>query len=40
VPADFYMPMKLEEAVSGQRINGFRGVLAHMKQVAVKAMSA
>ncbi|MFN8383346.1 MAG: SufE family protein [Anaerolineales bacterium] len=39
VPADFYMPMKLEEAVSGQRINGFRGVLAHMKQVAVKAMS-
>jgi len=40
VPADFYMPMKLEEAVSGQRINGFRGVLAHMKQVAVKAMSS
>jgi cysteine desulfuration protein SufE len=40
VPADFYMPMKLEEAVSGQRINGFRGVLAHIKQVAVKAMSA
>ncbi len=40
VPADFYLPMKLEEAVSGQRINGFRGVLAHMKQVAVKAMSA
>ena len=39
VPADFYLPMKLEEAVSGQRINGFRGVLAHMKQVAVKAMS-
>lgn len=40
VPADFYLPMKLDEAVSGQRINGFRGVLAHMKQVAVKAMSA
>ena len=40
VTSDFYMPMKLEEAVSGQRINGFRGVLAHMKQVAVKAMSA
>ncbi len=39
VPADFYLPMKLDEAVSGQRINGFRGVLAHMKQVAVKAMS-
>lgn len=40
VPAEFYLPMKLEEAVSGQRINGFRGVLAHMKQVAVKAMNA
>ena len=39
VPADFYLPMKLDEAVSGQRINGFRGVLAHMKQVALKAMS-
>lgn len=36
VPADFYLPMKLEEAVSQQRLNGFVGVLAHMKQVAVK----
>ena len=35
VPADFFTPMKLEEAVSGQRLNGFRGVLAHMKQTAV-----
>ncbi len=39
VPADFYTPMNLEEAISGQRLNGFRGVLAHMKQAAVKAMS-
>lgn len=36
VPADFYMPMNLQEAVSQQRINGFIGVLAHMKQTAVK----
>lgn len=38
VPADFYAPMKLEEAISGQRINGFRGVLAHMKHAAVNTM--
>ncbi|NJN79838.1 MAG: SufE family protein [Anaerolineales bacterium] len=37
VPADFYFPMNLQEAISGQRINGFVGVLAHMKQAAVKA---
>ena len=36
VPADFYMPMNLQDAVSQQRLNGFIGVLAHMKQVAVK----
>ncbi len=39
IPADFYAPMNLEEAISGQRLNGFRGVLAHMKQSAVNAMS-
>ena len=39
VPADFYIPMNLQEAVSQQRINGFIGVLAHMKQAAVKASS-
>ncbi len=38
VPADFYAPMNLEEAISSQRLNGFRGVLAHMKQVAVNMM--
>lgn len=36
VPADFYLPMNLQEAVSAQRLNGFVGVLAHMKQAAVK----
>jgi cysteine desulfuration protein SufE len=39
VPSDFFLPMKLEEAVSQQRLNGFMGVLAHMKQSAVKAAS-
>jgi cysteine desulfuration protein SufE len=36
VPADFFLPMKLDEAVSQQRLHGFMGVLAHMKQSAVK----
>ena len=40
VPADFYLPMNLDEAVSQQRLNGFVGVLAHMKQAAVKASSS
>jgi cysteine desulfuration protein SufE len=35
VPADFYLPMNLQEAISQQRISGFHGVLAHMKQAAV-----
>ena len=39
VPADFYLPMKLEEAVSQQRLNGFVNVWAHMKHAAVKASS-
>jgi cysteine desulfuration protein SufE len=36
VPVDFYTPMNLHESVSQQRLNGFIGVLAHMKQAAVK----
>jgi cysteine desulfuration protein SufE len=39
IPADFFAPMKLEEAISSQRLNGFRGVLTHMKQTAVKLMT-
>jgi cysteine desulfuration protein SufE len=38
VSADFFMPMNLQEAISQQRINGFIGVLAHMKQAAVKLL--
>jgi len=36
VPADFFVPMNLQEAVSQQRIHGFTGVLAHMKHEAMK----
>ena len=38
VPADFFTPMNLPEAISQQRINGFISVLAHMKQTAVRLM--
>ncbi|MEP0804570.1 MAG: SufE family protein [Chloroflexota bacterium] len=38
VPADFFLPMNLHEAVSQQRLNGFAGVLAHMKNVARKML--
>jgi len=36
VPGDFYADMNLQEAISYQRLIGFQGILAHMKQVAVK----
>jgi cysteine desulfuration protein SufE len=39
IPADFYAPMNLQEAISFQRLNGFQGVLAHMKQTAVRLMN-
>lgn len=35
VPADFFLPMNLQEAVSQQRLTGFVGVLAHMKHAAL-----
>jgi cysteine desulfuration protein SufE len=38
VPTDFYLPMNLQDAVSAQRLNGFVGVLAHMKHIAVTFM--
>jgi len=38
VPADFYLQMNLQEAISHQRLNGFMGILAHMKQIAVRNM--
>jgi len=38
VPGDFFLPMNLQEAVSQQRLNGFTGVLAHMKHEAVRLL--
>lgn len=38
VPGDFFLPMHLQEAISQQRLNGFMGVLAHMKKEAVKLL--
>jgi cysteine desulfuration protein SufE len=38
VSGDFYVPMNLQEAVSQQRLNGFSGVLAHMKHEAVRLL--
>ena len=40
VPTDFYLPMNLQEAITQQRINGFIGVLAHMKQAALKELQS
>jgi cysteine desulfuration protein SufE len=39
LPADFYSPMNLQEVISYQRLNGFQGVLAHMKQAALKLVN-
>jgi len=40
VPADFFTPMNLQEAITQQRINGFIGVLAHMKQAAARTLES
>jgi cysteine desulfuration protein SufE len=36
VPSNFYIQMNLQEAISTQRLNGFPGMLMHMKQVAAQ----
>ena len=40
VPPNFFTPMKLEEAITHQRINGFMGVLAHMKHAATQSLGS
>lgn len=38
IPADFYLPMNLQESVSQQRMSGFNGVLTHMKHEVVRLL--
>lgn len=38
VPADFYLQMDLQSALTLQRLNGLSGMLAHMKQIATRLM--
>ena len=40
VPSDFYTQMNLQEAISFQRLNGFPGMLLHMKQVATQHLNS
>ena len=36
IPSDFYLQMNLQDVISHQRLNGFMGILAHMKQIAAR----
>jgi cysteine desulfuration protein SufE len=38
VPADFYLQMDLQSVLTLQRLNGLSGMLAHMKQIALRLM--
>jgi cysteine desulfuration protein SufE len=38
VPADFYLKMDLQSVLTLQRLNGLSGMLAHMKQIALRLM--
>lgn len=40
IPGDFFTAMDLDKVLSYQRLNGFSAILAHMKQLTVKEMSA
>jgi cysteine desulfuration protein SufE len=39
IPADFYHEMGLHEVLTHQRLNGLSAILAHVKQLCVKAIS-
>jgi cysteine desulfuration protein SufE len=39
VPGDFYLKMGLQDVLTHQRLNGFFGILAHMKRLAMKELS-
>src|ERR1700690_4335118 len=38
VPAEFFLEMDLQSVLTLQRLNGMSGMLAHMKQIAVRMM--
>jgi cysteine desulfuration protein SufE len=40
VPADFFYAMGLHQVLSHQRLNGISAILAHMKQLALKALAS
>jgi cysteine desulfuration protein SufE len=40
VPGDFFQSMGLHEVLTHQRLNGLSAILAHVKQLAVKALEA
>lgn len=40
VPSDFYLEMGLQQALTGQRMNGMSAILAHMKQIASQHLAA
>lgn len=39
IPGDFYHEMGLHEVLSGQRLNGLRAILAHLKRLARRAQT-
>lgn len=39
VPGDFFNPMGLQQVISYQRIHGIAAILAHMKRLAMQAIS-
>ena len=39
LPTEFYAQMGLEQVLSGQRLRGFAGLVAHIKRLAVEKLS-
>ena len=39
IPGDFYYEMGMQEVLSGQRLNGMRAILAHLKRLAQRALT-
>ncbi len=40
IPSDFYLEMGLHKVLTPQRLNGISAILAHMKRLAVRELSA